>query len=69
MKCIACYKQLITVQTEAKDKYATTLINSKRGFQQQIHCGHCSQDIDFDENGNTALERIQCERFATSSTP
>lgn len=69
MKCCSCNRHLIAAQTSPRDQYTTTLVGSKLGFQQQLYCGHCAQDMGFDENGNTALERMECERITTSATP
>jgi len=62
MRCCTCDRQLIAAQTSLRDQYTTILVGAK-------HCGHCAQDMSFDENGNTALERMECERIAIITTP
>ncbi len=55
IRCSACGKQLVKRSVPKDDKYITTLSGAKRGFGQEVFCGHCA--VDLDENGLFPEER------------
>lgn len=48
--CVCCGKQALDEKVSASDRYTTTLIGARAGFQHgECYCGHCAEEMD--ENG------------------
>ena len=55
IKCSTCGKQAVKGPVSKDDKCITTLDGAKRGFGQEVFCGHCA--VDLDGNGLFPEER------------
>ena len=44
--CSCCGRQAVNRMTNPTDKFVTTLILARRGFGNEVICGHCAKDLD-----------------------